>query len=155
MIKTADNSAKNQNKQKFTLNKHTNTSRLCLFKLQAETHQREIATHLFESQLISLAILLSLLQVLDGILTTQGVSIYGFESEANLLIRNMMFVYGAVPSLILVKITAIGVIFSLLFIGLRVRWLKPAFLAIGVYYIILAIVPWTILLIRHFIPYIS
>lgn len=61
-------------------------------------------------QLAALGLVLSLLQVCDGVLTAQAVALYGAEVEANPLIYAAMKFYNPTLTLVAVKTAAIVLI---------------------------------------------
>jgi len=91
---------------------------------------------------------LLLMQVLDGILTFAGVSVFGADMEGNALLRDLVSTFGAVKALFFVKaITALFAIFLTLRAHRR-RWIRPIIVALVGIYLILAIVPWVVVLSR-------
>lgn len=95
---------------------------------------------------ITLGFILCIMQALDGVLTTIGVSRFGIESEANPLIRSLMESYGEVFALALVKSFAIVAICVLVFLAHRVSWVSKALGYVTALYLFVAILPWTYLL---------
>jgi hypothetical protein len=103
---------------------------------------RKIST----SELVFLALTLTFLQILDGIMTGIGVITFGPDIEANLFIRGLILSFGVVPALIIVKTFALMVIIALCSMVHRVTWLACALKCIIVLYIFAAIIPWTMIL---------
>jgi hypothetical protein len=90
---------------------------------------------------------LALLQILDGILTHRGLSLFGgVGGEGNGLLRYAMSVYGIVPALVMAKGMAVLLIFGLCSISHRVTWIENAFKGLIALYLVLAILPWTSIL---------
>jgi hypothetical protein len=90
------------------------------------------------------ATLLVLLQILDGILTHRGLSLYGgVGGEGNGLLRYAMSSYGIIPALIMAKGMAVSLIFALCSISHRVNWIENAFKGLIALYLVFAILPWT------------
>jgi uncharacterized membrane protein len=94
----------------------------------------------------TLGALLLVLQVLDGILTFTGLSIFGVEMEGNALLRRLAEMYGAAPTLFFVKLTAIGFVIFLTLNAHRRRYLRPVIAILVVIYLTLAVIPWVYLL---------
>ena len=92
--------------------------------------------------IITLGLILTTLQLLDGVLTGIGVHLFGTSIEANYLLRFLMEHIGAVPALLFTKLLAVVVIVALCFAAQQVKWLATAFKATIVYYVVLAIIPW-------------
>lgn len=95
---------------------------------------------------------LVVLQVLDGILTSIGVSRFGTAVEGNPFLRQVMENLGHVSALALLKSLAIVVVILLTFGTTKVNWLKQALAALTCIYLFTAVLPWTyILFIREHI----
>ena len=95
---------------------------------------------------IAIGCFLALLQLLDGVLTSIGISRYGLSVEGNPFLRNIMEQWGHIPTLALLKISAILVIVFLTVVSYRLTWVKNAMGAVSFIYLLLAIVPWTYIL---------
>ena len=95
---------------------------------------------------LTLGVILCIMQALDGILTTIGVSRFGLEVEANPLIRGLMESYGEIFALALVKSLSIVAICVLVFLAHRVSWISKAMGYVAALYLFVAILPWTYLL---------
>ncbi len=93
-----------------------------------------------------LGVLLLVLQVLDGVLTFAGLSVFGVEMEGNSLLRRLAYTYGAGPTLFFVKLTAIGFVVFLTLNAHRRRYLRPIIATLVVIYLTLAVIPWVYLL---------
>ena len=98
------------------------------------------------SEILVLGAILALLQVLDGVLTGIGMYHYGTSMEGNLLLRALMGVIGYLPALVVVKTASIGLIGVLCLQATKVQWLKPAFIGVIALYTVMAVVPWTYIL---------
>jgi hypothetical protein len=98
------------------------------------------------SKAAGLGIALVILQLLDGLLTFWGLSIFGVEMEGNALLRDLAIVYGAAPALFFVKLVAIGFVIFLTLFAHRRRWIRPVIVVLVVLYLVLAIIPWAYLL---------
>lgn len=90
--------------------------------------------------------LLCMLQVFDGILTSVGVSRFGTAIEGNPFIRALMEEWGYVTALGFVKVAAILIVVGLTFFARRIPWINNAMGAISCVYIFAAIIPWTYIL---------
>ncbi len=87
--------------------------------------------------------LLCLLQALDGVLTSMGVSRFGVEWEGNPFIRSLMEDFGTVTALGMVKCFAILLVVGLTFFARRLPWINNAMGAVSCVYLFAAIIPWT------------
>lgn len=100
-------------------------------------------------EILALGIILSLLQVADGVMTGIGVLHFGVKAEGNILLRTMMESYGVLGTLFSVKLLAIGIIIVLCQLASSVPWVRSALKAVISIYLFAAILPWSyILLIR-------
>ena len=95
---------------------------------------------------IVLGALLSLLQLVDGVLTNLGINRYGIAIEGNPFLRSMMEEFGHVPTLTILKCLAIGLVIALTMMTKKLPWIKNAMSAVTAVYLFAAILPWTYLL---------
>jgi hypothetical protein len=93
-----------------------------------------------------LGIVLSLLQILDGVLTAIGISFLGTSAEGNILLRGMMDMIGYIPTLFILKLMAIGVIYFLCSLAEQVKWIPLAMTALIFVYTTFAVIPWTVII---------
>ena len=100
---------------------------------------------------IALGLILAAVQVIDGVLTAIGMHHFGTDMEANLLLRGLMSVIGYVPALILVKSCCIALTALLCYQIPKISWLKPAFVGVIALYTVLAVVPWTFILVAEYL----
>ena len=91
-------------------------------------------------------ILLASLQILDGYLTSLGVSHLGTHREANLILRKMMHAIGPDYTLILAKSAAIFIVILLTMIARKQRIFKPVINILCLIYLFAAIIPWLYIL---------
>jgi hypothetical protein len=103
------------------------------------------------TDIIVLGLILTSLQILDGILTGIGMSQYGTGMEGNLLLRSLMTAIGYIPALVLVKGASIALITLLCQQAPKISWLKPAFYGVIALYVMGAVVPWTYILIADYL----
>jgi len=96
--------------------------------------------------IIALGSVLALLQLADGVLTGIGIFNYGVSMEGNALLRALMGLVGWMPALILVKGLSIGLVAILCHQASSIKWLRPAFCGVIVLYLMMAVVPWTYIL---------
>lgn len=101
------------------------------------------------SQVLDLAVILCVMQILDGSLTAMGISIFGTEAEGNPILRNLMEQIGYANTLIIAKSLAVLVIAYLASIAHIVSWVKYAFISSIIFYLTMAILPWAAILSRH------
>ena len=88
-------------------------------------------------------VLFLLAQCLDGVFTYVGVKTFGLAVEANPVIAALMLEFGAGMALIGTKVVA-----ALLGIALHLREVHGAVAGLTLFYIAIALVPWTTILIR-------
>ena len=96
----------------------------------------------FSQKALVLALILVSLQLLDGILTAFGISVFGTGMEGNLLVRFFMLHLGHISALCLVKGFAISAIFLLFSLSARIRWIPAAMQMLIAVYFFGAILPW-------------
>lgn len=96
--------------------------------------------------IVILAAILIALQVLDGILTGFGMSLFGTAAEGNSLLRSLMDVIGYVPALIIAKSAAIAVICFICKVAKSYSWIKYALAGSVLIYVFAAIIPWFVIL---------
>ena len=89
---------------------------------------------------------LALLQALDGVLTSMGVSRFGTGAEGNPILRFLMEEFGQLPILGIVKTIAIFFVLALSIYARRLAWVRNAMGAISAIYLFTAIIPWTYIL---------
>jgi hypothetical protein len=82
-----------------------------------------------------------LAQCLDGIFTYLGVLTHGISIEANPLIASLMAVFGFGPALAAAKVVA-----GALGICLHLRQIHSAVAFLSLFYLAVAIVPWSVIL---------
>ena len=80
-------------------------------------------------------------QMLDGVLTYVGVSVYGLHMEGNPLIGWMMANMGHGPALATAKVTA-----GFFGIALHLSAVHKAVAALAGFYVVVAIIPWVAIL---------
>ena len=100
-------------------------------------------------EVIILALVLTALQVCDGILTAIGINAFGISAEGNGLLRYLMELIGFVPALIVAKSAAIMIIGVLCSLSARVAWIRHAMKVVIGVYLIAAVVPWSMILLDN------
>lgn len=100
-------------------------------------------------EIVALGIILSLLQVADGVMTAIGVLHFGVKAEGNILLRSMMESYGVVSTLFSVKLFAIGIVAILCQLASSVPWVRGALKAVISIYLFAAILPWSYILLSR------
>lgn len=111
-----------------------------------------MSKNLIEQKNFVLSIILSIFQVLDGVLTYFGVLRFGIESEANPLIRAAINTFGLFNSLFFVKVFALFVIFFLYKTYLKdqteneQKHLYYGLTFLVTLYAVFAVFPWTYML---------
>ncbi len=88
-------------------------------------------------------------QILDGVLTYFGLRLLGFQAEGNGLLRNLIQMYGAIPALFVTKMVTLISVATLTIAAHRRKWIRPIIFSLCAVYIILAIVPWVLVLVRE------
>lgn len=104
------------------------------------------ASFLPKPGVLMLGLSLAVLQAMDGILTSVGVSRFGPAIEGNPLLRALIEEYGHTPTLALTKIFAIFVVIALTFMADSIPWVKKAMGALTCVYLFGAVLPWTYIL---------
>ncbi len=95
---------------------------------------------------VALGFVLALFQVLDGVLTSIGISRYGTAFEGNPIIRVLMEEFGHVAALGVVKFLAVMIVVALTYFAGKLPWVKKAMGAVTCVYLFAAILPWTYIL---------
>lgn len=95
--------------------------------------------------IIALGILISF-QILDGVFTYVGTLIHGLEIEGNPLVYKLIEHAGAFLGISIAKLFAIAAILFLWNLRSKVTWVPKSIELISVYYLVFAIIPWTLLL---------
>lgn len=88
------------------------------------------------------------LQVMDGYLTSKGIQRFGLEAEGNLLLRTLMQVFGEHHALLAAKAFAILLIVFLTVLAKRMTWITNLIGALSYIYIVAAVIPWIIILLK-------
>lgn len=91
--------------------------------------------------------LLSLILIFDGILTFLGVNQFGIQMEGNPFLRDLMYRYGPEVTLIFSKSVSILIIAGLLAFASSFPWIRNAIKTISYLYMMMAILPWTYILV--------
>lgn len=106
----------------------------------AVPHSREV---------LVLGAILALLQVADGYLTAVGIYHFGTDIEGNILLRHLMESYGFIPTLVIAKTIALGIIALLCSMSGYVRWLSTALKMVIAIYLVGAVIPWCYIVSNH------
>ena len=93
-----------------------------------------------------LTLLLVVLQIADGVLTSIGIAHFGPAIEANIMIRSLVEHFGCLPALIGIKSLAVLIVAALCALAPRVKWIGTALKATIATYLLAAILPWGVLL---------
>ena len=91
------------------------------------------------------AMLISL-QLLDGLLTGVGISLFGIAAEGNLALRTMMELVGPYYALAAAKIIAVLLVLALCHLARHIHWVPLALKCVIAVYLVAAIIPWIWLL---------
>lgn len=108
--------------------------------------QTEIVEASTARKAMLVGLLLIILQALDGVLTSLGVSRYGIAAEGNPILRWLMLHFGHVQILSVVKVIAILFVITLSYYARKLPWVHNAMGAISCIYVFTAILPWTYIL---------
>lgn len=90
-------------------------------------------------------------QIMDGLLTYVGLSLFGVNMEGNDLLRSLMHFYGMAPALFTVKFVALAIAVLLAFQAHRRKWMRPILVGVVGFYLVLAVLPWTVLISKEVI----
>jgi hypothetical protein len=93
-----------------------------------------------------IGVALAVCQLLDGLLTYIGLTLLGVHMEGNGFLRTLMYYYGMAPALFVVKLIALAIAVGLALHSHRRRWMRPVLLGIVAFYLVLAVIPWTIII---------
>jgi hypothetical protein len=96
-----------------------------------------------------LAFWLIVVQAVDGLLTSLGVSTFGIEAEGNPLIRAMMYAMGHNMAIGLAKFVAVLLVITLAVMARKRGWIGGVLGALTCFYLAIAIIPWTVILITN------
>ena len=99
---------------------------------------------------LMLGAILIALQVMDGILTGIGMSLFGTAAEGNTYLRLLMEHIGYIPALIISKGAAVAVIAFIVNFSKHISWVRYALSGMIAVYTFAAIIPWTIILAPKF-----
>jgi sterol desaturase/sphingolipid hydroxylase (fatty acid hydroxylase superfamily) len=100
-------------------------------------------------EIIILGLILTILQISDGLLTGVGVGLFGTAAEGNPLLRCLMEHCGIMPTLFTAKTLAILSIYVVCRLSIKVRWANNAIRSLIAVYLLLAIAPWMSILLDH------
>ncbi len=95
---------------------------------------------------LMLGAILMVLQILDGILTGIGMSLFGTSAEGNTFLRFLMEHMGYVPALVVCKSFAVAVVAFIVSFSRHISWVNYALSGMIAIYTCLAIIPWTYIL---------
>ncbi len=87
------------------------------------------------------------LQIIDGLLTYHGVTLRGTGVEGNILIRILMESFGIATALVAAKLLAVVFTIIVCVAGVQISWVRPALISLIGLYALLAVVPWSYILI--------
>lgn len=99
-----------------------------------------------------IGVALTICQLLDGILTYVGLTLLGIHMEGNGFLRSLIQYYGLAPALFFVKLFAMAIAIGLALHAHNRRWMRPVLIGIVAFYLILAVVPWTIIISKELLP---
>lgn len=98
---------------------------------------------------LEVGLFLAICQLLDGMLTYLGLSLFGIEMEGNRILAFMMKTWGSFPVLFVSKIMALILVGFLTVYSHKRRWFRPIIVALALLYIVLAVLPWIYVLAAH------
>ncbi|MCB0353847.1 MAG: hypothetical protein KDD64_09995 [Bdellovibrionales bacterium] len=108
-----------------------------------------VREHAPTQEIVILGSILAILQIMDGILTAQGVHHFGIHAEGNPLLRWLMLSLGYETALIVAKVLSLVIIAALCFLATRVQWLIHAIRLVIFVYLGAAIIPWSVILLKQ------
>jgi len=100
-------------------------------------------------EVLVLGVILAILQILDGYLTAIGVYHFGTDIEGNIFLRFLMESYGFVPTLVVTKTLALGIIGILCSMCTQVSWRNSALKGVIAIYLVGAVIPWCYIVSQH------
>ena len=78
----------------------------------------------FTDEIIFYAALFAVVQVVDGLCTGIGVSLFGLQAEGNFVLRSAMQIFGCWQAIIIVKIVAFAAIGGMVWLTNHLFWAK-------------------------------
>lgn len=99
-----------------------------------------------------IGVCLATCQILDGVLTYIGLSLFGIHMEGNDFLRKLMAFYGMAPALFVVKLVALLIAIILALQSHRRKWMRPVLVGVVAFYLALAVIPWTIIISKELLP---
>ncbi len=100
-------------------------------------------------EIVMLGLILGILQILDGLMTGLGVSLFGTAAEGNPLLRCLMENCGVAPTLYTAKTMAILCVYLICRLSIKVSWAQTALRGLVGIYLLFAVSPWFRILIEH------
>lgn len=100
-------------------------------------------------EIIMLGLVLGILQILDGLMTGLGVSLFGTAAEGNPLLRCLMENCGIAPTLYTAKTMAILCVYLICRLSIKVSWAQNALRGLVCIYLLFAVSPWFKILLEH------
>ena len=100
--------------------------------------------------LIYFSIFFVSLQIVDGMLTSIGMTRFGIHGEGNPFLRGLMSNYTPDHVLLVVKSIAVLIILALSYIARKISWIKDLIGTLSCIYLFAAIIPWVYVLTFYF-----
>jgi len=97
-------------------------------------------------RLMFVAFFLILMQIMDGVLTSIGISRFGVSMEGNPFLRSLMANFGHIPTLTIVKLIAVAMVVLLACVAEKLSWGRKAMEVLCGIYLFGAVIPWTYIL---------
>ena len=114
-----------------------------------ETVLLRVGRHSISKRAFQPGLFLAVCQLLDGILTWIGLSIFGVHMEGNTFLNMLMQAYGSFPVLFVSKLVALVLVAFLTLYAHRRHWFRPVIALLCFIYLALAVLPWVFLISSH------
>jgi hypothetical protein len=101
-----------------------------------------VPSHSLTFEELRLCLVLTGVQICDGVLTGIGVTHFGLEAEGNVLLRQCMEMIGAIPALLILKSLSILATAPMIGYIKHLSWLPLMMKGVIGLYVVFAIVPW-------------
>ncbi len=118
-------------------------------KQRRDTVLLRFGRHSISKRAFQLGLFLAVCQLLDGMLTYAGLSIFGIRMEGNAFLHMLMEAYGSFPVLFVTKLIALVLVGFLTIYSHRRHWFRPVIAVLCLIYLLLAVFPWVALISAH------
>jgi len=118
-------------------------------KQRRQTLLLKVGRHSISKRAFQLGLFLAICQLLDGMLTYVGLSIFGIQMEGNAFLGMLMEAYGSFPVLFVTKLIALVLVGILTIYSHRRHWFRPVIAFLCLLYLVLAVFPWIAFISAH------